>query len=83
MSFPPPIRRSTAAPMSHGYHTFAPLDLLDEIAGIEAVTSHFSSLPQVACFDSPLDAGSGATLRVAARPLGQRYRRDAHELICP
>ncbi len=37
--------------MSHGYHTFAPLDLPDEIAGIEAVTSHFSSLPQVACFD--------------------------------
>jgi acetate kinase len=31
---------------------FAPLHLPDEIAGIEAVTSHFSSLPQVACFDT-------------------------------
>jgi acetate kinase len=31
---------------------FAPLHLPDEIAGIEAMTSHFSSLPQVACFDT-------------------------------
>jgi len=31
---------------------FAPLHLPDEIAGIEAVTSHFSNLPQVACFDT-------------------------------
>ena len=31
---------------------FAPLHLPDEIAGIEAVTSHFSSVPQVACFDT-------------------------------
>ena len=31
---------------------FAPLHLPDEIAGIEAVTAHFSSLPQVACFDT-------------------------------
>jgi acetate kinase len=31
---------------------FAPLHLPDEIAGIEAVTSHFSGLPQVACFDT-------------------------------
>ncbi len=31
---------------------FAPLHLPDEIAGIEAITSHFSSLPQVACFDT-------------------------------
>jgi acetate kinase len=31
---------------------FAPLHLPDEIAGIEAVTSHFSHLPQVACFDT-------------------------------
>ncbi len=31
---------------------FAPLHLPDEIAGIEAVVSHFSSLPQVACFDT-------------------------------
>ncbi|HME70028.1 MAG TPA: acetate/propionate family kinase [Myxococcota bacterium] len=31
---------------------FAPLHLPDEIAGIEAVASDFSSLPQVACFDT-------------------------------
>jgi acetate kinase len=31
---------------------FAPLHLPDEIAGIEAITSHFSSVPQVACFDT-------------------------------
>jgi acetate kinase len=31
---------------------FAPLHLPDEIAGIVAVTSHFSSVPQVACFDT-------------------------------
>jgi acetate kinase len=31
---------------------FAPLHLPDEIAGIEAVTSNFPSLPQVACFDT-------------------------------
>ncbi len=31
---------------------FAPLHMPDEIAGIEAVTSHFPSLPQVACFDT-------------------------------
>jgi acetate kinase len=31
---------------------FAPLHLPDGIAGIEAVTSHFSSVPQVACFDT-------------------------------
>src|SRR5712692_7355889 len=31
---------------------FAPLHLPDEIAGIEAITAHFSSLPQVACFDT-------------------------------
>src|SRR6266851_7542158 len=31
---------------------FAPLHLPDEIAGIEAVTAHFSNLPQVACFDT-------------------------------
>ena len=31
---------------------FAPLHLPDEIAGIEAVTSHFPNLPQVACFDT-------------------------------
>ncbi len=31
---------------------FAPLHLPDEIACIEAVTSHFSSLPQAACFDT-------------------------------
>jgi acetate kinase len=31
---------------------FAPLHMPDEIAGIEAVTSHFSGLPQVACFDT-------------------------------
>ena len=31
---------------------FAPLHLPDEIAGIEAIASHFSSLPQVACFDT-------------------------------
>ena len=31
---------------------FAPLHLPDEIAGIEAVISHFSGLPQVACFDT-------------------------------
>jgi acetate kinase len=31
---------------------FAPLHLPDEIAGIEAVTSRFSNLPQVACFDT-------------------------------
>jgi len=31
---------------------FAPLHLPDEIAGIEAVTSHFPGLPQVACFDT-------------------------------
>ena len=31
---------------------FAPLHLPDEIAGIEAVTSNFPKLPQVACFDT-------------------------------
>jgi len=31
---------------------FAPLHLPNEIACIEAVSSHFSSLPQVACFDT-------------------------------
>ncbi len=31
---------------------FAPLHLPEEIAGIEAVTSNFPSLPQVACFDT-------------------------------
>jgi acetate kinase len=31
---------------------FAPLHMPYEIAGIEAVTSRFSSLPQVACFDT-------------------------------
>jgi len=31
---------------------FAPLHLPDEIAGIEAVTTRVSSLPQVACFDT-------------------------------
>ena len=31
---------------------FAPLHLPDEIAGIEAITFHFSSVPQVACFDT-------------------------------
>src|SRR5271156_80306 len=35
---------------------FAPLHLPDEIAGIEAVISHFSSLPQVACFDTAFTA---------------------------
>jgi acetate kinase len=38
--------------MSHGYHTFGPLHLPDEIAGIEAVTFYLSSLPQVASFDT-------------------------------
>ena len=31
---------------------FAPLHLPDEIAGIEAVSSNFPTLPQVACFDT-------------------------------
>src|SRR5260370_2970862 len=31
---------------------FAPLHLPNELAGIEAVTSNFPSLPQVACFDT-------------------------------
>jgi len=31
---------------------FAPLHLPDELAGIEAITSNFPSLPQVACFDT-------------------------------
>ena len=31
---------------------FAPLHLPDELAGIEAVSSNFPSLPQVACFDT-------------------------------
>jgi acetate kinase len=31
---------------------FAPLHMPYEIAGIEAITSRFSSLPQVACFDT-------------------------------
>ena len=35
-----------------GLIPFAPLHLPDEIAGIEAVTSNFPSLPQVACFDT-------------------------------
>jgi acetate kinase len=43
---------------------FAPLHLPDEIAGIEAVTSHFSSLPQVACFDT---AFHGSMPEVAQR----------------
>jgi len=35
-----------------GLIPFAPLHMPDEIAGIEAVISHFSGLPQVACFDT-------------------------------
>jgi acetate kinase len=31
---------------------FAPLHLPDQVAMIEAVTAHFSDLPQVACFDT-------------------------------
>jgi acetate kinase len=35
-----------------GLIPFAPLHLPDEIAGIEAVTSRFPKVPQVACFDT-------------------------------
>jgi acetate kinase len=55
---------------------FAPLHLPDEIAGIEAVTSNFPSLPQVACFGhcfSPLDAGSRSARRFPAGLTGRRH----------
>src|SRR5215469_17066498 len=35
-----------------GLIPFAPLHLPDEIAGIEAVSSRFPNVPQVACFDT-------------------------------
>ncbi len=70
--------------MSHGYHAFAPLDLPDEIASIEAVTSHFFSLPQVACFDITARCRKRRTRSALPRALSDEdIRRHAHELIFP
>lgn len=50
---------------------FAPLHLPAEIEGIEAVASHFSELPQVACFDTAFHRGMP---ELAQRlPLAQRF----------
>jgi len=56
---------------------FAPLHLPDEIAGIEAVTSNFPTLPQVACYDT---AFHHAMPEVAQRFALPRALRD--EGIC-
>jgi len=57
---------------------FAPLHLPDEIAGIEAITSHFSGVPQVACFDTAFHRSMpevAQRLAFAACPLGPSIRR--------
>ena len=51
---------------------FAPLHLPDEIAGIEAVSSNFPSLPQVACFDTAFHRSMPEFAQRFALPLALR-----------
>jgi acetate kinase len=72
--------------VSHGYHTFAPLHLPDEIAGIEAVTSRLSSPLQVACFDAVFHRSTPEVAQRFALPRALWYediRRYTHEFIFP
>jgi acetate kinase len=51
---------------------FAPLHLPDEIAGIEAVSSNFPKLPQVACFDTAFHRSMPEVAQRFALPLALR-----------